>query len=44
MLASENSQSGFSLVELLVAIVVLAICMLGLAQLQITAMRTNSKS
>ena len=44
MLASENSQSGFSLVELLVAIVVLAIGMLGLAQLQITAMRTNSKS
>ena len=44
MPASKNSQSGFSLVELLVAIVILAIGLLGLAQLQITAIKTNSQS
>ena len=44
MPASKDSQSGFSLVELLVAIVILAIGLLGLAQLQITAIKTNSQS
>lgn len=41
---SKNSQSGFSLVELLVAVVVLAVGLLALAQLQVTAMKTNSQS
>ncbi|MGK2905152.1 MAG: type IV pilus modification PilV family protein [Desulfuromonadales bacterium] len=40
----KKSRSGFSLIELLVAVVILAVGMLGLAELQITAMRTNSKS
>ena len=44
MPASKNSQSGFSLIEMLVAIVILAVGLLGLAQLQITAMKTNSQS
>ncbi len=44
MPGSKNSQSGFSLVELLVAIVILAIGLLGLAQLQITAIKANSQS
>jgi type IV pilus assembly protein PilV len=40
----KSKQSGSSLVELMIAIVVLAIGLLGLAELQITAMRSNSKS
>jgi type IV pilus assembly protein PilV len=39
-----RTQSGFSLVELLVAVVIMAVGLLGLAELQITAMRTNSQS
>lgn len=39
-----SKQSGFSMVEMLVAIVILAFGLLGLAELQITAMKTNSKS
>lgn len=44
MLASKNFQSGFSMIEMLVAVVILAVGLLGLAQLQVTAIRTNSKS
>jgi type IV pilus assembly protein PilV len=44
MPASENAQSGFTLVELLVAVLILAVGLLGLAELQITAMKTNSQS
>lgn len=39
-----KSQAGFSLVELLVAVVILAVGLLGLAELQITAMKTNAHS
>lgn len=39
-----SKQAGFSMIEMLVAIVILAVGLLGLAQLQITAMGTNSKS
>ena len=40
----KNSQSGFSMVEMLVAIVVLAVGLLGLAGLQLTAIKTNAHS
>lgn len=39
-----KSQAGFTLVELLVAVVILAIGLLGLAQLQVTAIKTNAQS
>jgi type IV pilus modification protein PilV len=44
MPGSKNLQSGFTLVELLVAMVILAIGLLGLAQLQIVAIKANSQS
>jgi len=44
MIKRKSSQSGFSLVELLVAVVILAIGLLGLAELQISAIKTNAHS
>ena len=44
MPASKNTQAGFTLVELLVAVVILAVGLLGLVQLQVTAIKTNSQS
>jgi type IV pilus modification protein PilV len=40
----KNSQSGFSMIEMLVAIMILMVGLLGLAQLQITAIKANSQS
>jgi type IV pilus assembly protein PilV len=40
----KRTQAGFSLVELLVAVVILAVGLLGLAELQVTAMKTNAQS
>lgn len=39
----KNAQSGFSMIELLVAVVILAVGLLGLMELQFTAMRANTK-
>ncbi|MBW2690034.1 MAG: type IV pilus modification protein PilV [Deltaproteobacteria bacterium] len=41
---TKNTQSGFTLVELLVAVVILAVGLLALAQLQVTAIKTNAQS
>lgn len=40
----KRKQAGFSLVELLITVVILAVGLLGLAELQITAIRANSHS
>ncbi|MBW2452843.1 MAG: prepilin-type N-terminal cleavage/methylation domain-containing protein [Deltaproteobacteria bacterium] len=39
-----NREDGFSMIEMLIAILILAIGLLGLAELQISAMRSNAKS
>ena len=38
----QRAQAGFSLVELLVAVVILAVGLLGLAELQITTIKSNA--
>jgi type IV pilus assembly protein PilV len=40
----KKSQAGFSMVEMLIAVVILAIGLLGLAELQVTAIKANSHS
>jgi type IV pilus assembly protein PilV len=44
MSCPKQNQAGFTLVELLVAVVILAVGLLGLAQMQVTAIKTNSQS
>ena len=44
MPVSKNSQAGFGMIEMLVAVVILAVGLLGLAQLQITAIKANAQS
>ena len=44
MLVAKNAQSGFSLIEMMVAVMILAVGLLGLAQLQITAIKANAQS
>lgn len=40
----KSSQAGFSMVEMLIAVVILSVGLLGLAELQITALKTNAHS
>lgn len=40
----KSSQAGFSMVEMLIAVVILAVGLLGLAELQVTAIKTNAHS
>ena len=40
----KSGQAGYSLVELLAAVVILAVGLLGLAELQIAAIKTNAQS
>lgn len=43
MPASKYAQSGFSLIEMMIAVMILAVGLLVLAELQITAIKGNSK-
>ena len=40
----QSAQAGFSMIEMLIAVVILAVGLLGLAELQITAIKTNAQS